>query len=269
VTITKAIGELSAKPLAEGRIRRSGAGRRALVMQDPDLLDKLDALVEPLTRGDPQSPLRWTCKSTRALSAELCGQSHPVSHEKVAQLLRTMNYSLQGNCETIEGKNHPDRDKQFRYINEQVRQALGAGEPVISVDTKKKELIGNYQNTGRQWRRQSCPAEVSGHDFADPSVPRAYPYGVYDLGRNTGLVNVGTDHDTGAFAVVLDSGMVACGGPAAVSEGASVADHCRWRGQQRVPLALLEAGLAAVGGCDGALHPGVSFSTRHQQREQD
>ena len=201
VTITKAIGEINDRPLAEGRIRRSGAGRHQLVMQDPDLLDTLDALVEPLTRGDPQSPLRWTCKSTRALSAELSAQNHPVSHEKVAQLLREMNYSLQGNRKTVEGKSHPDRDKQFRYINEQVRQALGAGEPVISVDTKKKELIGNYQNTGRQWRKQSSPAEVSGHDFADPSVPRAYPYGIYDLARNTGFVNVGTDHDTGAFAV--------------------------------------------------------------------
>lgn len=201
VTITKAIGELHERPLAEGRIRRSGAGRRQLVLQDPQLLDKLEALVEPLTRGDPQSPLRWTCKSTRALASELCLQSHPVSHEKVAQLLRDLDYSLQGNRKTLEGKSHPDRDKQFRYINEQVRKALAAGQPVISVDTKKKELIGNFHNQGRQWRRTKMSMEVSGHDFATASLPRAYPYGIYDLARNTGFVNVGTDHDTGAFAV--------------------------------------------------------------------
>lgn len=147
------------------------------------------------------SPLRWTCKSTRALASELCLQSHPVSHEKVAQLLRDMDYSLQGNRKTLEGKSHPDRDKQFRYINEQVRKALAARQPVISVDTKKKELIGNFQNQGRQWRKQNSPIDVNGHDFADPSVPRAFPYGIYDLAQNTGFVNVGTDHDTGAFAV--------------------------------------------------------------------
>jgi len=201
VTITKAIGELHERPLAEGRIRRSGAGRPQLVLQDPQLLDKLEALVEPLTRGDPQSPLRWTCKSTRTLASELCLQSHPVSHEKVAQLLRDLDYSLQGNRKTLEGKSHPDRDKQFRYINEQVRKALAAGQPVISVDTKKKELIGNFHNQGRQWRRTKMSMDVSGHDFATASLPRAYPYGIYDLARNTGFVNVGTDHDTGAFAV--------------------------------------------------------------------
>ena len=201
VTITKAIGELDASPLAEGRIRRTGAGRRQLVLQDPDLLDELEALVEPLARGDPQSPLRWTCKSTRALASQLCFDNHPVSHEKVAQLLRDMDYSLQGNRKSLEGKGHPDRDKQFRYINEQVRKALAARQPVISVDTKKKELIGNFQNQGRQWRKQNAPIDVNGHDFADPSLPRAFPYGIYDLARNTGFVNVGTDHDTGAFAV--------------------------------------------------------------------
>ena len=201
VTITKAMGELGAGPLAGGRVRRSGAGRRKLVVRDPDLPHALEALVEPLTRGDPESPLRWTCKSTRVLATELSLQNHPLSHEKVAQLLRDMDYSLQGNRKTEEGNDHPDRDEQFRYINEQVRRALVAGRPVISVDTKKKELIGNFQNRGRQWRKKKSPLEVNGHDFPDPSVPRAYPYGIYDLARNTGFVNVGTDHDTGAFAV--------------------------------------------------------------------
>jgi len=201
VTITKGIRELDAEPLPSGRVRRPGAGRPSLVTQDPGLPRALEDLVEPLARGDPESPLRWTCKSTRALAAQLRTQDHPVSHEKVAQLLRGLDYSLQGNRKTEEGRDHPDRDAQFEYINQQVSRALVAGWPVISVDTKKKELIGNYENEGRQWRKKKSPERVNGHDFADPSVPRAYPYGIYDLGRNKGYVNVGTDHDTGAFAV--------------------------------------------------------------------
>jgi hypothetical protein len=201
VTITKGIRELGAEPVATGRIRRPGAGRHTLLVGDPGLPRALETLVEPLARGDPQSPLRWTCKSTRTLAAELSRQHHPVSHEKVAQFLREMDYSLQGNRKTEEGTDHPDRDAQFQYINDHVRRALAAGRPVISVDTKKKELIGNYENKGRQWRKRKAPARVNGHDFPAPSVPRAYPYGVYDLARNKGFVNVGTDHDTGAFAV--------------------------------------------------------------------
>jgi hypothetical protein len=145
--------------------------------------------------------LRWTCKSTRTLAKELAAQAHPVSHEKVAQLLRSLNYSLQGNRKTEEGGDHPDRDAQFHYLNEQVRRALAAHRPVISVDTKKKELIGNYENKGQNWRQAKTAVQVNGHDFPGPTVPRAYPYGIYDLGRNTGFVNVGTDHDTSAFAV--------------------------------------------------------------------
>jgi hypothetical protein len=201
VTITKGIRELDEPPLPEGRVRRPGAGRPSLLTLDPELSIALEGLVEPVARGDPESPLRWTNKSTRALAAELTALRHPISHEKVAQLLRSMEYSLQGNRKTEEGKNHPDRDAQFRYINEQVRRALAAGRPVISVDTKKKELIGNYQNAGQQWRKAKSPRTVNGHDFPHPSVPRAFPYGIFDLGRNSGFVNVGTDHDTGAFAV--------------------------------------------------------------------
>jgi hypothetical protein len=200
-TITKGIRELGEQPIAAGRIRRAGGGRHPLLVRDPELPQVLETLVEPLARGDPQSPLRWTCKSTRTLAAELARQDHPVSHEKVAQFLRAMDYSLQGNRKTEEGADHPDRDAQFQYINDQVRRALAGRRPVISVDTKKKELIGNYANKGRQWRRRTSPALVQGHDFPAPSVPRAYPYGVYDLARNKGFVNVGTDHDTGAFAV--------------------------------------------------------------------
>jgi hypothetical protein len=201
VTITKGVRELGESPLSAGRVRRPGGGRPALETLDPGLPALLEALVEPLTRGDPESPLRWTSRSTRVLSGALTAQHHPVSHEKVAQLLRQMDYSLQGNRKTEEGNDHPDRDAQFRYINEQVRRALAARRPVISVDTKKKELLGNYRNDGRQWRAAKSPQRVNVHDFPAPSVPRAYPYGIYDVGRNTGFVNVGTDHDTGAFAV--------------------------------------------------------------------
>jgi len=201
VTITKGIRDLDKKPIAPGRIRCPGAGRHSLVVHDPGLPSALETLVEPLTRGDPQSPLRWTCKSTRTLAAELTRQSHPVSHVKVAQFLQDMDYSLQGNRKTEEGTDHPDRDAQFRYINERVRRAMAAGRPVISVDTKKKELIGNYENKGRQWRKSKSAEHVNGHDFPNPEVPRAYPYGIYDMARNKGFVNVGTDHDTSAFAV--------------------------------------------------------------------
>jgi hypothetical protein len=201
VTITKGVRDLAAAPLAPGCRRRPGAGRPKLVVRDPELPRRLEALVEPLARGDPASPLRWTCKSTRTLAAELSAQQHPVSHEKVAQLLRALEYSLQGNRKTEEGQDHPDRDAQFQHINAQVRRALAGRTPVVSVDTKKKELIGNYENQGRRWRKKRSPEQVNGHDFPAPAVPRAYPYGMYDLGRNTGCVNVGTEHDTGTFAV--------------------------------------------------------------------
>jgi hypothetical protein len=201
VTITKGIRELREGSLPTNRIRREGAGRPSLVAVDPSLPNTLEALVEPLTRGDPESPLRWTCKSTRTLAWELGLQDHPISHEKVAQLLRSLNYSLQGNRKTEEGADHPDRDEQFRHINSKVQRTMVQGNPVISVDTKKKELIGNFENKGRQWRKSKDAEQVNGHDFPHPSLPRAFPYGIYDLGLNRGFVNVGTDHDTAAFAV--------------------------------------------------------------------
>lgn len=201
VTITKGVKELKAAPLPENRIRRPGGGRHRLEVEDPRLPEVLESLVEPLARGDPESPLRWTCKSTRTLAGELVHRRHPISHEKVAQYLRKLGYSLQGNRKTEEGEDHPDRDAQFRHINREVRRALVQGWPVISVDTKKKELIGNYESKGRQWRKAKSAQRVNGHDFPSPSVPRAYPYGIYDLRRNRGFVNVGTDHDTATFAV--------------------------------------------------------------------
>ncbi len=199
--IAKGIREIAEGNAMPGRIRRSGAGRKNIVERDPKLLVSLERLIEPETRGDPESPLRWICKSTRTLAAQLTRQKHPISHEKVAQLLRDQNYSLQSNRKTEEGADHPDRDAQFRHINAQVKRALATGMPVISVDTKKKELLGNYDNGGKQWLPAKKPVKVNGHDFPSPDVPRAYPYGIYDLARNTGFVNVGTDHDTGAFAV--------------------------------------------------------------------
>lgn len=199
--IAKGMQEITRGDSLPGRIRRPGAGRKKITDRDPKLLASLERLIEPETRGDPESPLRWICKSTRALAAELTDKKHPVSHEKVAQLLRAQNYSLQGNRKTEEGADHPDRDAQFRHINTQVKRALAQGLPVISVDTKKKELLGNYENGGKQWLPAKTPLKVNGHDFPSPDVPRAYPYGIYDLGRNTGFVNVGMDHDTGAFAV--------------------------------------------------------------------
>lgn len=200
--IATGIREIEAgNALPPGRVRRPGGGRKSLSERDPGLADALERLVEPDTRGDPETPLRWTCKSTRTLAAQLTRQRHPISHMKVAQLLHGQGYSLQGNRKTEEGDDHPDRDAQFRHINKEVRRLLAKGAPVISVDTKKKELIGNYANGGRQWLPTKKPIKVQGHDFPTPDVPRAYPYGVYDIERNTGFVNVGTDHDTAAFAV--------------------------------------------------------------------
>ena len=201
-TIAKGIEEIKTGSLPlGGRIRRTGAGRKKITVHDPRLLTALNRLIDPTTRGDPESPLRWTCKSTRTLALQLGKQNHPVSHVKISQLLHDQNYSLQSNRKTEEGDDHPDRDAQFRYINAQVKKAMATGTPVISVDTKKKELIGNYRNSGQQWLPAKQPKRANGHDFPNPEVPRAYPYGIYDLGRNTGFVNVGTDHDTGEFAV--------------------------------------------------------------------
>ena len=185
----------------EQRIRRAGAGRKPLEQHDPELVKALDALIDPVTRGDPQSSLRWTCKSTRKLAQELTAQGHPVGATKVAELLTQAGYSLQGNRKTREGTQHPDRNAQFEYINRQVKQFQSKGQPVISVDTKKKELVGDFKNVGREWQRKGEPVPVRVHDFLDAELGKAIPYGVYDLLRNEGWVSVGVDHDTAAFAV--------------------------------------------------------------------
>jgi hypothetical protein len=193
---------VSATPLAAaGSTRRSGGGRKPATHKDPGLVPDLLALVEPTSRGDPESPLRWTCKSLRVLADELKAGGHAISHVVVGRLLKDEGYSLQANAKVIEGNQSPDRNAQFEHINARVSAALAAGQPVISVDTKKKELVGRYKNGGREWHPEGEPEEVRVHDFVDPELGRANPYGVYDIGADEGWVSVGTDHDTAAFAV--------------------------------------------------------------------
>ena len=204
-TIRKGSAELRARtdrpPEAMStRLRRVGGGRKRKTESDPGLLAALETLVEPATRGDPQSPLRWTCKSTRTLARELTKQRHPVSDRTVGRLLRKAGYSLQGNRKTKEGDSHPDRNAQFEHINARATAFLKRGQPVISVDTKKKELVGEFKNGGREWLPQGEPDEVRVHDFLDKKLGKAIPYGVYDIANNQGWVSVGIDHDTAAFA---------------------------------------------------------------------
>lgn len=207
-TVRAGLAELNAARTSEkgeadvsARVRRAGGGRKRMTEQDPTLLKDLESLVDPVTRGDPESPLRWTCKSLRTLAAELRDRGHTVSHVVVRTLLKTLGYSLQANAKTLEGGGDPDRNAQFEHINACIGTALAVGEPVISVDTKKKELVGVYKNNGREWQKKGEPTAVKVHDFIDPAVGRANPYGVYDMGDDSAWVSVGTDHDTAAFAV--------------------------------------------------------------------
>ena len=201
-TIQRGIRELNTgETPPSGRQRRLGAGRKRAVVVDPGVKAALERLVEPESRGDPQSPLRWTCKSTRRLAQELTAQGHPIGPTTVRQLLREAGYSLQANRKTREGESHPDRDAQFRFINRRVKAQERGGQPAISVDTKKKENLGNFKNPGQTWRRKGKPLEVNTHDFPDPKKGKAVPYGVYDLGHNEAWVNVGISSDTAEFAV--------------------------------------------------------------------
>ena len=183
------------------RTRKSGGGRKKATENNSQLRESLEALIEPTTRGDPESPLRWTCKSSRKLADELCKQGHKVSHMTVSRLLKEMKYSLQGNSKVLEGDSHPDRNAQFEYINEQAKMHQEHNRPVISVDTKKKELVGLFKNVGKEISPQGEPVEVNTHDFEDKELGKVSPYGVYDINRNEAWVNVGTDHDTSEFAV--------------------------------------------------------------------
>lgn len=234
-TIARGLRELATPtPLRVDRVRRPGGGRKRATALDPDLAPALEALVEPATRGDPESPLRWTSKSTRHLAAELTTQGHAVSHVVVARLLDTLGYSLQANRKTLEGTSHPDRNAQFAYIHATIAAQLHHGQPAISVDTKKKELVGRFKNGGRTWRPQGDPEPVTVHDFPDPALGKAIPYGVYDLGRNAGWVSVGVDHDTAAFAV------------------ATIRRWWRTMGRRRYPQATALLILADSGGSNGA-----------------
>jgi len=201
-TIYHGLSDIRANVSApSGRIRRPGGGRKKKSWEDPTLVADLKGLVEPATRGDPMQPLLWTTRSLRNLVSALATEGHKVCPTVVGKLLREMGYSLQANSKTREGDQHIDRDAQFEYINTQAKAFLAASEPVISVDTKKKELVGNFKNNGREWRRQGTPELVNVHDFIDPKLRRAVPYGVYDIANNVGWVSIGTDHDTASFAV--------------------------------------------------------------------
>jgi hypothetical protein len=201
-TIYRGLDDIRNNRSAEpGRVRQRGGGRKKKTVEDPTLLPDLKRLVEPTSRGDPTHPLLWTCRSLRHLAKELADKGHKVCPTVVGRLLCEMGYSLQANQKTTEGKQHIDRDSQFHYINDRAKAFLRTGQPVISVDTKKKELVGNFRNNGREWRPCGKPEDVEIHDFIDPKLKRAVPYGVYDLHNNTGWVSVGTDHDTASFAV--------------------------------------------------------------------
>jgi len=229
--------KVSREPLpSQSRIRRKGAGRKRTVDKDPSLRQDLDRLVDPATRGDPESPLRWTCKSVRILAEELRREGHAVSHQTVAELLHEMDYSLQANQKKLEGSQHADRNQQFEYINGKAQRYLKQGEPVISVDTKKKELVGDFKNPGREWQPRGQPDKVRVHDFQirQPENGKVAPYGVYDLGRNAGWVSVGVDHDTAEFAVE------------------SIRRWWRWMGPRSYPKATRLLITADSGGSNGA-----------------
>lgn len=200
-TITRGVCEIKNGNEDVSRVRNKGSGRKKLTIKYPEIKSCIENIIEPDTRGDPESPLRWTCKSVRNISDFLQKEGYPASRQSVARILREMEYSLQGNRKTKEGKDHPDRDKQFRFINRICKRFLSKGDPVISVDTKKKELVGEYKNNGREWNKKNGAIKVNGHDFPDPKVPKAIPYGVYDVGDDSGWVNIGITADTGEFAV--------------------------------------------------------------------
>lgn len=223
-TIHRGLQELNQEPENLLLIRQSGEGRKRIEEIDVTILHDLDQLIDPDTRGDPMSALRWTCKSTRQLATALQAQGHQVSHQLVSELLRSTGYSLQGNIKTLEGKQHPERDGQFQYLNEQSLAFLIQGLPVVSMDAKQKELVGAFKNAGREWQPQKQPVEVGVHDFPDPQLGKAIPYGVYDIGQNTGWVAVGQDHDTASARCRYSIAMVASCGCAHLSPGKALAD---------------------------------------------
>ena len=250
-------------------VRRAGGGRPRIEETTPEIVEVLESLVDPVTRGDPESPLRWTSKSTRKLATELTAQGYAVSPQKVGQLLAASGYSLQATQKTIEGTDHPDRDEQFAFINDRVDLFHGRGAPVISVDTKKKELVGAFANGGREWQPSGDPVPVRVHDFLDPTLGKAIPYGVYDLAQNTGWVSVGIDHDTPAFAVESIARWWRYMGQADVSRRPRAAHHRRRRRQQQRARPPLESRVAALRRPHRLDDQRVAFSAGHVEVEQD
>ena len=272
VTIRAGLSQLGRPPEPDattGRVRRPGGGRKPLTHHDPGLLTALESLVEPLTRGDPQSPLRWTCKSTAKLATELNARGHAVSPRTINTLLARLGYSLQSNRKTREGGKHPDRNAQFEHINAKAESFVKAGQPVVSVDTKKKELVGDFKNGGREWQPKGQPEEVRVHDFIDPKLGKAIPYGVYDLAANLGWVSVGVDHDTAEFAVATLRRWWRAVGQRDVPGCQAAADHGRRGRLQREPLPALEAEAPGVRRRDRPAGHGVPLPAGHEQVEQD
>jgi transposase len=262
-TVQRGMRELQAPEgsAAKGRVRRPGGGRKRTVVSDPSLREDLDRLVEPTSRGDPESPLRWTCKSVRKLAEELRRVGHKTSHRMVAELLHELGYSLQANQKTLEGSNHPDRNAQFEHLNGQVQRQLVAGQPVVSVDTKKKELVGPFKNGGRELRPKGKPEKVKVHDFLIPELGRVSPYGVYDIAQNEALHRGlrGGEHPS----------LVAEHGPAALPRGPAALNHGGlWR-LQRLPGEALETRIAEAGGRDAPRNLRLPPAARDKQVEQD
>ncbi len=273
-TVRAGIAELKAPrrgkaALPPERIRRPGGGRRRAILNDPQLLPALDGLVEPTSRGDPESPLRWTIKSTRTLAEELARQTHPVSHSTVATLLDEAGYSLQGNRKTHEGASHPDRNAQFEHLSAEVARFLNRGQPAISVDTKKKELVGDFKNGGRDWRPQGQPEEVRVHDFRDPLLGKAIPYGVYDIFNNQGWVSIGIDHDTAAFAVNTIRRWWKRMGRRRFPKAWELFVTADSGGSNSAQLPIVEGRLAGIGRRDRAEHHHRPPSAGNEQVEQD
>ena len=200
-TIARGLNEIAHDEISSARIRIKGGGRKKVEDKFPEIFCLIEEIIEPETRGDPESPLRWTCKSVRNIASLLNKKGYSVKHDTVARILKKMNYSLQANRKTTEGKIHPDRNAQFVFINNECRKFIASKNPAISVDTKKKELVGNYKNQGREWRKKQTPRKVKTHDFPDKKIGKANPYGVYDIGKNSGFVNIGITSDTAEFAV--------------------------------------------------------------------
>ena len=270
-TVIRGLAEIRSAPKpARGQpIRRKGAGRKRTVDRDATLKRDLEALVEPVSRGDPESALRWTCKSVRQLAAELQRKGHHTSHRMVAELLHSMDYSLQANRKTLEGSSHPDRDAQFHHISDKIREFQAQRQPVISVDTKKKELVGDFKNNGRELRPKGDPETVRVHDFLIPELGRAAPYGVYDVTQNAGWVSVGMDHDTAAFAAQSIRRWWESMGSRGLSQSRQAAHHGRLRREQRRPRAALETGIAEAGRRDRTGDLDLPLAAGDQQVEQD